>query len=263
MAKTQKELAFIRDLYVADDWTRRFTDLIDKNLDVSGAENILYINAGTGNHAFALREKASDDTAIFATCEDEDLLNIAREKAAVIRSDIDFSMLRFDDNAFDAVIADASFARPGDLADLIDEAVRAARTGARVGVLTVSSGSFGEVFSLLWEVLFNEDLGRQSVAEDLVAEIPTATKIEEIADSAGLGNITTHTSSELFEYDNGREFIESPLVADFLLPAWLETMDEDQKEEVSEKVAQLIDAEDGTLSFRFSVKATLVAGEKR
>ena len=33
MAKTPKELAFLRDLYISGDWTRRFTDLIDKNFD--------------------------------------------------------------------------------------------------------------------------------------------------------------------------------------------------------------------------------------
>src|SRR5205085_10463744 len=107
-AKTQKELAFIRDLYIGADWTRRFTDLIEKHFDFTDDENLLYINAGTGEHAFALRERLDDKVDIFATCEDEDLLKIARDKAAVIRSDVDFSMIRFDDDSFDAVIADAS-----------------------------------------------------------------------------------------------------------------------------------------------------------
>jgi hypothetical protein len=39
-------------------------------------------------------------------------------------------------------------------------------------------------------------------------------------------------------------------------------MDEHEKRRVNEKLAQLIDAEDRDLSFRFSVKATLLTGEK-
>ena len=53
MAKTQKELAFLRDLYIEDAWTHRFTELVDKHLKLDDSENLLYINAGTGNHAFA------------------------------------------------------------------------------------------------------------------------------------------------------------------------------------------------------------------
>src|SRR6476620_12077666 len=82
MAKTQKELAFLRDLYVNKEWTSRFTELIDKHVKFDNEENLLYINAGTGDHVFALRETLSDETAIFATAEDEHVLTIAREKAA-------------------------------------------------------------------------------------------------------------------------------------------------------------------------------------
>ena len=159
MAKTQKELAFLRDLYIDDDWTKRFTDLVDKYVEFSNEENILYINAGTGNHAFALREKVKDETVVFATCEDEDVLAIARDKAIAVKADIDFSMMRFEDDAFDAVLADASFVRPEILSELVEDSVRVTRPGGKTAVMLVAAGSFGEIFSLLWEVLFDEDLG--------------------------------------------------------------------------------------------------------
>ena len=69
-------------------------------------------------------------------------------------------------------------------------------------------------------------------------------------------------ATELFEYENGTEFIESPLVADFLMPVWLETLGENEKERVVKQLAQLIDAEEAPLPFMFSVKATLLTGEK-
>jgi len=112
-------------------------------------------------------------------------------------------------------------------------------------------------------VLFTDDLGEHgAVVENLIAELPTVWRLEELAAASGLVNINTETVTEGFEYDNGAAFIASPLVADFLLPNWLETLDENEKERVNKELAQLIDAEDGTLSFRFSVKATLVTGEK-
>ena len=64
------------------------------------------------------------------------------------------------------------------------------------------------------------------------------------------------------EFENGAEFIASPLVSDFLLPEWLRTLSESENERVSARLSELIDAEDGDMSFRFSVKATLVTGEK-
>lgn len=263
MTKTQKERAFLRDLYINDEWTRRFTDLVDKHVGLKDIENLLYLNAGTGNHCFELREKIDDKTAIFARCEDEDVLSIARDKAAAVKADIDFSTIRFEDDSFDLVLADASFIKPRDVEEFVDETVRVTRTGGRVAFFLPSSGSFGEIFSLLWEVLFNEDLGDHGhAAEEMITNIPTVSRMEDIAAEAGLVNIETHYAKEVFEFENGSEFIASSLVSDFLLPEWLKTLTEEENKRVSEKLSELIDTEDGDMSFRFSVKATLVTGEK-
>lgn len=263
MAKTQKELAFLRDLYIQNEWTQRFTDLVDKHMDLSDSENMLYINAGTGGHALAVDEKFGEKTNVFATCEDDDILTIARDKAAAVTSNVDFSKLRFEDDAFDAVLADATFVRPANLDDLIENTVRVARTGGDVAIFMPSAGSFGEVFSLMWEVLLTEDLaGYGDEVEKLIAELPTVSRIEELAKRTDIVNIKTEMATEIFEYETGADFIAAPLVADFLMPVWLETLDENEKERVSAKLAQLIDADEGTLPFTFTVKASLLTGEK-
>jgi ubiquinone/menaquinone biosynthesis C-methylase UbiE len=263
MTKTTRELAFLRDLYITDDWTRRFADLIDKHFPLKDEENLLYMNAGTGTHCFALRDRVGEKTQIFATCENEELLKIAGDKAVALRSDVDFSQNIFDDDAFDAVIGDASFVRPGELEEFVDDAARMARSGAGVGILTVTAGSFGEIFSLLWEVLFNEDLGEHGhAAETMITELPTVSDLEALAARAGLFNVQTHTANEVFDYDDGAALINSPLFADFLVPEWLTTLSEEEVDTVKERLSELVDAEDGTMSFRFSVKATLVTGEK-
>ena len=263
MAKTQKELAFLRDLYIQDEWTKRFTDLVDKHMDLSDSENMLYINAGTGGHALAINKRFGEKTDIFATCENEDILTIARDKAAAIRSDVDFSTIRFEDDAFDAVLADASFVRPANLESFIENTIRVARTGGDIAIFLPTAGSYGEVFSLMWEAFFNLDLTEHAAAvEQLIAELPTVSHIEELGRRAGVVNINTQMATELFEYENGTEFIESPLVADFLMPIWLETLDENEIERVVKELAQLIDADLGDITFRFTVKATLLTGEK-
>ena len=263
MTKTQKELAFLRDLYVQEEWTQRFTELVDKYIDLSDSENLLYINAGTGTHSLMLDEKYGEKIDVFASCENEDLLAIARDKGLAVKAGVDFSSMRFEDDAFDAVISDSTFVRPDEVEDAIADAVRVARTGGDVAVFIPSAGSYGEVFSVLWEVLFNENLGEDgAIIEKLVANLPTTTKLETIAEQSGMVNIHTETVVESFDFENGAAFVASPLVADFLLPIWLAEIDEDEKELVAEKLAQLIDVEDADLSYRFSVKATLLTGEK-
>lgn len=263
MAKTQKELAFLSDLYINEAWTRRFTELVDKHMDLSDSENMLYINAGTGSHALAVNERFGEKTDIFASCENEDMLAIARDKGAAIGSNVDFSMLRFEEDAFDAALADASFVRSAEIEPFIENTIRVARTGGDVAIFLPSAGSFGEVFSLLWEGLFHEDLTEYGASvETLIADLPTLSRIEELAKKSGLVNINTQTAVELFEYENGTEFVESPLIADFLMPVWLNDLEDDEKERVISRLAQLIDAEDGKLTFRFTVKVTLLTGEK-
>lgn len=263
MTKTQKELAFLRDLYVDNEWTQRFTDLVDKHIGFAKEEKLLYINAGTGNHALALSKKLGKDAEFFATAENEEVLTIARDKAVAVHANIDFSMNRFDDETFSGVIADASFVRPDELQDFVSEAVRVVEPGGKVAFFTVSAGSFGEIFSLLWEVCFNEDLGEHgALSEHLIRELPTISRLEEIAQTAGLEALETHTQNEIFEYQNGAEFVAAPLVADFLLPVWLESLSDEEQAKATEKLAALVDSEDQDLTFRFSVKATLVVGEK-
>ncbi|MFZ1701874.1 MAG: class I SAM-dependent methyltransferase [Pyrinomonadaceae bacterium] len=263
MAKTQKELAFIRNLYVQEEWTRRFTELVDKFIDLSDSENLLYLNAGTGGHALVLDEKHGENIDVFAACENDDLLAIARDKSSAVSSRVDFSTIRFEDDAFDAVITDASLVFPEEVESIIENSARIARNGGDVAVFLPSSGSYGEVFSVLWEVLFGENLGDDgATVEKLVNDLPKISELERIAERAGMVNVHTETAIEVFDFENGAQFIAAPLVEDFLLPIWLESLDEDEKDLVTEKLAQLIDTEDADLSFRFSVKATLLTGEK-
>ena len=260
MSKTQKELAFLRDLYLENDWTLRFAELFDKNFKFSAKEKILYVNAGTGTHALLLRKKLKDDKEIFGLFENEETLKIAQAKADAVRADVNFSD-KLPKTSFDSVLADASLVKPANFNDFFGAIAQLSKN--QVAVFLPTRGSFGEIFSYLWETLLELGLTEKSAAvENLISEIPTVEEVKEKAENLGLTNIETITKNELFDFKDGEEFVDSPLIADFLFPVWLGFLSEKEKEKVLKKLVRLIDAEDGSLTFRFSVKATLLVGEK-
>ena len=260
MSKTQKELAFLRDLYIENDWTLRFAELFDKNFKFSKKEKILYLNAGTGTHALLLRKKLKDDKEVFGFFENREMLKIAQAKADIIKADVSFSDV-IPNETFDAVVADASLVRPPDFNDFFAAAVQLSES--RIAVFLPTKGSFGEIFSFLWEALLEVDLAEKGAeVEKLISAIPTVEEVKEKAENLGLTNIEAVTTTELFEFKDGAEFINSPLVADFLFPAWFGFLTGKENNQIRKKIAKLVDAEDGSLDFSFSVKATLVVGEK-
>lgn len=264
MGKTKKELAFLRDLSLASDWTQRFTDLVDESLQLPKKGKFLYFNTGTANHALELREKLGRDVEFFGISEDAETLKIARAKAAAVKADITLQQANdFADQTFDAVLADATLVSPKNLPGFFDEVLNSAKPGGEATFFLPTAGSFGEIFSYLWEAfVIGDAVDMGAEVERLIRELPTVEDAEEAARKSGLKKIETQTKIEIFEYENGDEFVTSPVVADFLLPAWLDFLGEKEKKRVVKKLAQTIDAERDGLTFRFSVKATLLNGEK-
>jgi hypothetical protein len=261
MSKTQKEIAFLYDLSVDADWTARFTENFDKKFKFSDEENVLYVNSGTGNHTLALHEKLGEEIGIYSVSENEDVNIIADAKAKAVNAKVVFST-NYPNENFDTVIANASFVRPRELKNFLEKIVDL--SDQNVAFFLPTAGSFGEIFSVLWEVLLSDDLIEKSgEIENLINELPKISDVEEMAKSFGLSKLKTNTEIEFFEYENGKEFIESNLIEDYLLSFWLDFLDENEKEQVKEKLAQTIDASRDNMSFRFSVKATLFSGEKK
>jgi len=260
MSKTEKELAFLRDLYIETDWTERFTNIFDDNFTFSDEEKILYVNAGAGNHALAVREKLDDVIEIFGVSETQELLNIARAKADAIQANVDFSIV-YPKDKFDAVLADASLIRPIEAQDLLAKIVKSSKN--QVAFFLPTASSFGDIFSFLWETFLDLDqLEKSAEVERLIGDLPTVSTIEKMAENLGLTKVETISKNEIFEFDNGDAFVNSPLAADYLFPMWLDFLDEMEKDRVIEKLARTIDEDCGAMSFQFSVKATLLVGEK-
>ena len=173
---------------------------------------------------------------------------------------MDFSIV-YPKGKFDAVIADATFVKPLELKAFLSKI--AASSKKQIAVFLPTTSSFGEIYSLLWETFLNlEMLEKSAKLERLILELPTVLKIEETAAELGLTKIETIVKSEFFESDDGAAFVNSPLAADFLLPAWLDFLDETERKRVVEKLAETIADDCGETNFQFSVKATLLVGEK-
>ncbi|NJM52632.1 MAG: hypothetical protein HC846_04075 [Blastocatellia bacterium] len=264
MSKSQKELAFLRDLTVTKDWTERFTQLADKQLKLPKKGKLLYFNAGTLSHALELREKLKKDVELTCVFESKELQVISEAKAKVIKADVKFGKLdKLESESFDETLADLTFVRPDKLGEVLDEIVYLTKKGGKVYFFLPTAGSFGEIFSYLWETFLDINLVEKSVEiERLLTEVPTVSQVEELATNAGFKEVLSETGKEVFEYDSGKDFIASTLVVDFLFPAWLDFLSDKERKQALKKLAQIIDDEHDKLTFQFSVKATFVEGMK-
>jgi ubiquinone/menaquinone biosynthesis C-methylase UbiE len=267
--KSDKELAFLRDLYVATDWGERFAQLMDEHLKLPEKGRILYVESGTGGHAMEIQTRVEDDVRIVCVDESEEALELARAKAMALSIEPEFRHAQVDalwlrDNQFELVLGEGSLVAPERLPEMLSEMARVAAPGGTVMLTLATASSFGEFFSIYWEALQSAGLeDRSPEVEVLITELPTIAVIEEVAKQAGLKSVSSVTKVEEFKYESGEEFLNSPLVTDFLLKAWLQALSEDEQERVIQELARLIDEERQDADFMFSVKATLVSGQKK
>src|SRR5437868_2863568 len=186
------------------------------------------MDAGTGGHALALQDRGGATLTIVCADENEACLDLARAKDAALHEPTEFQRedpqaLSFADNEFDLVLGNASFTLPPNLRQVLAELGRVTKPGATTACWLPTSSSFGEFFSIYWEALLSagiEDHGGD--IEHLIADLPTVSDLEAWAKGAGLEEIQSWTSIEEFDFRSGEEFLKSPLIVDFLLPAWLQ-----------------------------------------
>jgi ubiquinone/menaquinone biosynthesis C-methylase UbiE len=268
--KSEKELAFLHDLYVATDWGERFAALLDEHVTLPAEGSALYVASGTGGHALALAERAGSRVEFVGVDESEERVRLAQAKGAAAEgADASFrhaqlESLGFEDEQFDLVVGDASMVAPERLPEVLAEMVRVAARGATVSLSVASASSFGEFFSVYWEALAGAGYDEQAAGvASLIAELPTVSDLEALARAEALEAVEPWTSIEEFDFANGGEFLAAPLVRDFLLARWLELLPDDEaRAAVLAGVERIIDEDAQGGEFSLTVKATIVVGRK-
>ena len=266
--KSHKELAFLHDLFIAPDWGERFAELIDEHVKLPAEGEALYVGAGTGGHALALHERAGEKLELLCVDENPECTELARAKATATNEKIIFDTAQFDrlnlkNNRFDLVIGNASLVSRQRLRKMFSEIVRVAAPGATIALTLPTASSFGEFFSIYWEALHNRGLiDHESDVEQLITELPTVSDVEQLAEDEGLTDVESWTRIEEFDFESGEQFLNSPLVAEFLIHDWLALVPDDKRAELFSEISRLINEEMHEAEFALSVKATLVVGQK-
>ena len=268
--RSDKELAFLHDLYVATDWGERFAELVDKHVELPKEGRALYVGSGTGGHALALAERGGAALEVVGVDESEAQVELARAKAAAVEgAGVEFrhaqlEALMFEDELFDLVVGDASLVAPERLPEVLAEMVRVAARGATVSLSAVTAASYGEFFSVYWEALAGEGYEEQAASVgSLIGELPTASELEAMAKVEALEGVESWTNIEEFNFPNGADFLAAPLVRDFLLGRWLDSLPDDEaREGVLGAVERIIDDDRHEGDFTLTVKATIVKGRK-
>lgn len=266
--KSDKELAFLQDLFIAPDWGERFAELIDEHVTPPKEGEALYVAGGTGGHAMALHERAGEKLELLCVDENPECTELARAKATATSERISFVTTPFDnlnleDNRFDLVIGNASLVPRQRVRKMFSEIVRVAAPGGTIALTLPTYSSFGEFFSIYWEALHNCGLiDHESDVEQLITELPTVSDIEQLAEDEGLRDVQSFTRIEEFDFESGEQFLTSPLVAEFLMQEWLALVPDDKRAELFNEISRLINEERHEAEFALSVKATLVVGQK-
>jgi ubiquinone/menaquinone biosynthesis C-methylase UbiE len=266
--KSDKELAFLQDLFIAPDWGERFAELIDEHIELPKEGKALYLAAGTGGHAMAIHERAGDKLELLCVDENPECTELARAKATATNEQVTFATglldkLSLSDNSFDLVIGNASLVSRHRTRTMFSELVRVAAPGATVALTLPTASSFGEFFSIYWEALHNNGLiDHESDVEQLITELPTVSDVEQIAEDEGLTDIESWTRIEEFDFESGEHFLNSPLVAEFLMRDWLALVPEDKRADLFAEISRLINDDRHEAEFALSVKATLIIGRK-
>jgi len=266
--KTDKERAFLQDLFIAPDWGERFAELIDEHVKLPKEGKALYMEAGTGGHAMALQERAGDKLELLCVDENPECLELARAKATATDDKIGFGTAELDnlklrDNQYDLVIGNASLVSPQRIRKMVSEMIRVAAPGATIALTLPTASSFGEFFSIYWEALHNSGLlDHESDVEHLITELPTVSQIEQLAEDEGLTDVASWTRIEEFDFESSEQFLNSPLVDEFLMRDWLAQVPDDKRAAVVTEISRLINEDRHEAEFALSVKATLIVGQK-
>ncbi len=269
--RTEKEIAYRYDLYVVPYWRESFDQMVLKHVEVPRQGNILQVNCGTGGLALELATSIASRGDVVATNPQAEQLQLAQTKATIKKLNNLFFMdkpptdLGLEDEMFNLVVGDAALMPSSQVEDMLAEMVRFAELEATVVLLMLTHGSFGEIFSLLWEALYLCQLdGYTPQVEALINEYPTTSQAQQMMQRQGLNHVHSFTERRELDFASAREIFESPLIEDYFLDHWLDFLpDAATRHRVIDQMTEIIEGERQGEYVEVSVKASLLVGKRQ
>ena len=256
MSESAKRNAFVHGLAVEPEWTSRFTSFVDEKIDFGSPKTVTYLNAGTGSHAIHLSAELGSNVDVFPVCATPEMQEQAQLKANTEKASIDFSTSTPMGKS-EIVVTDVSLFSPENVFEEISEAKKEGIE--RLIAFFPVSGSYGEVFSVLWEVVTKNGFSGAEV-EKLITALPLVSDVEEAVRKLGFSEMNMHTKSDFVEFEDGDAFKDSLLISETLFPKWSKFVEQKDKERILNELAQKIDEESDGLTFRMTIKILVLEG---
>lgn len=267
MIKSAKELAFIYDLYIVPNWREAFDAALEELLKLPKSGRILDAGCGTGTFAFDLAVKMGDRGEVVAVEEDKERLKLALGKNSIKNlENLKFIQAPLDsisslERAFDVAILDVSLFTPRQLQDdlelILSDLKKTCLEDATFVLKTATRGTFDEFFSVYWEALFETDLLTEKL-DALILNRVTVDEAEQFVKDAGFRSVESTTIKCELLFDDGKSFIEDPIIESYFLDDWLTIVEENQRVRVKAKLIEVIDRIREDEKFDASFKVTLV-----
>ncbi|MFQ3581154.1 MAG: methyltransferase domain-containing protein [Chloracidobacterium sp.] len=260
--------AFVYDLTIAPLWCECFDRLLTETVSLPASGRILLVECGTGGLAIELAHRLRETGTVTASDSNPARLQIARDKCQVAQLDnlylIESQELvdNFTEDGYDLVVGDASLLPTTALEPMLAMLRERVGEDGQAVVYVVSRGSFDEFFSVLWEALYECDLAETLATplEALLHTYPTLSDLSDQAAAVGLRGIHITVGKEIFKFDSGQDFLDSPLIAGYWLDRWLAIVPPAHIETVKASLQAIIDRDCGAYPFEVSIKAALLVG---
>ncbi len=265
--KSAKELAFIYDLYIVPNWREAFDAALEEILKLPKSGRVLDAGCGTGTFAFDLAVKMGDRGEVVAVEEDQERLKLALGKNSIKQlENLKFIQAPLDsisslERAFDVAILDVSLFSPKQLQDdlelILSDLKKTCIEDATFILKTATRGTFDEFFSVFWEALFELDLETEAL-DALILNRVTVDEAENFVKAAGFRSVESSTIKCELLFDDGKSFIEDPIIESYFLDDWLSIVEAREHSLVKASIVEIIDRVREGEKFDASFKVTLV-----
>lgn len=271
MSNVERTRAYLYDLYVVPLWRNRFDQMFLTHVGLPEQGRMLFLECGTGGLALEVAHQIKDTGSVVATDTDGEKLELAQAKASLTK----LENIRFvpasdlhpelTSNTYRIAHGDASLLPASRIEPMLRDLFRTIAEEGKVVLYTITRGSFDEFFSIYWEALFECGLSEELYPEleVLLSSHPTTDTVHEWAHVAGLRNIKIISAKEEFSFQNGEEFLSSPVIAGYWLADWFKIVPASEKERVFNTVKKIIDRDLEGQPFEISIKLALVTGDRQ